>query len=522
MLFASCDNNNLDNKELEGREVPVRIRSLGVVQGGSETLTRSSLQKEPEMVSTVTGDGMLLEMRIQEDESPLRADIELSDGAYFRVIAVTAGTTKYYSHGDFVYGDPITLLTDFHVKIGGEYDYICISYNNTDLPDASGYTVNTALPGSVSFSTAKDLLWCRMPGEGPVTDAGVELAIILAQRLTKVKVTVDCSYNGWEITGVATNQVAVVARDPDCTMDWETGDISGGTIDQGLSFTISDPTRTDQTSSEVAFIPTESDAVIKFKANAISRNGYATAVPVGLRTATLSSALSEGVSYTILVRMRTPIWARSNVYWDAALNGGAGALTFVPAGSDKSKESVGGVFFHWGTLVGRSEGVFTQTKLYAPDGSGGWTIDDYNAFPVPYWDSSQGDVIDNTQYGSMRGDICEFLSTETHVVAGNYRLPTAYEFGHESATTSWTGRTDSWARSGTSAINTIMDNLTLPAVGWRDAASGLLTNPNADGIYWSGTGVSGSTYTLDFNSGRIYACYANSRNYGFSVRCVQK
>jgi hypothetical protein len=132
LFFASCDNKNeLPDNDSSGKKVPVRIRSMGVAEGGSESHTRSSSQQEPEMISQPIGDGMLLEMSIKEDESPLRDKIELTPGAYFRIIAVEAGTTKYYSHGDFIYGNPSTLLTDFHVKVGKEFDYICLSFNET-------------------------------------------------------------------------------------------------------------------------------------------------------------------------------------------------------------------------------------------------------------------------------------------------------------------------------------------------------------------------------------------------------
>jgi hypothetical protein len=488
LFFVSCDTKNgLPDNELSGQSVPVRIRSFAVAEGGSESFTRTSLQGKQETVLMPIGDGMLMEMSVKEEESPLRKT-ELATGAYFRVIAVKAGTTEYHSHGDFVYENPITLLTDFHVKIGDEYDYICFSYNETTntLPPATGYSEGVALPISLNMSTTKDPLWCKITGLGQVSSSGVELDITMKHLLAKVKVKVDCGYNGWKITGVAANKVAVVTVNPalSCAIDWKTGVISGTDMDQGLSYTISDATRTDQISGEVTIIPKASNAVIKFKASAVSRNGLGTAVPISETTATLDRALEGGVSYTITVRLRTPIWARSNIYWDGA----AKRMTFVPAGTDKSKEGYQGVYFKWGSLVGIGPtGFGSATTVYLPDvadddgdpdtkwrtpmtpnaaGYGSWG--EYNngnigiATGVPYVDpvNFPGNSVtgrDNTylldlvaadaatMYANFRGDICQYLGTLYDDLKG-YRMPTSLEFGHDD-TDQWTGRTDSWVKA---------------------------------------------------------------------------
>jgi hypothetical protein len=370
-IFASCEQDNgLENKEVSGKDVAVRIRSMSVAEGGSESLGRSSLEKEPEIVSQPIGDGMLLEMSIKEDEPPLRDKQELTTGAYFRIIAVKAGTTEYHSHGDFVYGGANS-LPEFHVKIGDYYDYICFSYNETTntLPSTTGYIAGVALPTLLTIDpTDEDPLWCKIEGDGPVDAAGVELEITLKRLLAKVKVKVDCSYNDWKITDVTTDQIAVVVNDPDddCTIDWKTGILSGANLDQGLTYIIDDATRTDQTSNEVTIIPKGSNAIIKIKANAVSRDNLA-AIPSAEWPATLPKALTGGVSYTITVRLRTPMWASSNIYWvptgtydddeDGILDGATGRLTFDPYQADgrtAPNKGYQGVFFKWGSLVGIS------------------------------------------------------------------------------------------------------------------------------------------------------------------------
>jgi hypothetical protein len=147
LFFAVCDRKEElpDNESLDGY-VAVRIRSISVSEGGSESPTRSVLQKEPEMISTPVSDGMLMEMSIKEDDSPLRDKIELATGTHFRVIAAT-GTSNYYSHGDYIYGSgTLTPTNDFHEKIDQSYSFTCISYNSATLPPTTGYTVGDALP----------------------------------------------------------------------------------------------------------------------------------------------------------------------------------------------------------------------------------------------------------------------------------------------------------------------------------------------------------------------------------------
>jgi hypothetical protein len=620
MFFASCERKEElpDNQPLDGYAT-VRIRSMSVSEGGSESPTRSALQKEPEMISTPVGDGMLMEMNIQEDETPLRDKVELTIGAYFRIIAVKAGTTEYHSHGDYIYGDPSTLLRDFHVKIGEEYDYICFSYNKitNTLPDQT-YSDGVALPSpSLSINPANDdPLWCKITGLGQVTSAGVDLDITMKRRLAKVKVKVDCGYNGWKITGVTDNQVAVVVNDPDynCTLNWGTGILSGTSLDQGLSYSISDNTLTYQTSDEVTVIPNGSNGVIKFKADAVSRNGLG-AVPSAEKSATLAQALSGGVSYTITVRLRTPIFARSNIYWDNT----AQKLTFQPAADDPADnvdtyQGYQGVFFKWGSLVGispaqtedpESEGTMTgsflpSTPIYVPvfnvttptsstwkpttgdamaadntfsDVESDWDAwgDNTNtAADIPYMDPKRGTgtpgrgntwLIDAERnvpdtLNGFRGDICQYLTTKTHAVSGDYRLPTSYEFGPHTVSAWATGsaNADGWIKSdgffsfnpaigkpdGTadllddaagknggervygSAISSPL-GVVFPTSGYRQANGGALTSMGIGGYYWSCSAYDTTrSIILRIYTDAVSSENAANRSYAFSVRCVKK
>jgi uncharacterized protein (TIGR02145 family) len=498
LLFISCDTKNeLPDNGLSGGEVAVRIRSMGMAEGGSESLARAFSRKEPEMVSTPVGDGMLLEMSIKEDEASLRANPELADGTYFRIIAVTDGT-KYYSHGDYVYGSgELTPSNDFLVKVGKTYHFICISYNDNTLPSSSGYTVGTDLPTAFSIDNTKDLLWWKSPSAETILASGIDLDITLKQKLAKVSVKLDCDYNKWKI-GVGSDMVSIgdVARSN--TMNLSTGDVAGGTAGTQLFPSFSATVNASaQTSNELRVMPKVSSAItVTISAGAVLRDGLS-AVPAAVKTATLTTALVVGTSYTITVRLRVPIFARSNIYWDDT----AQKLTFVPAkdppaSNDDTNAGFQGVFFKWGSLVGVSPvGNFSgSTDIYVPvvtspltstwkatigNNTGTdtdidasvrhkyttWTdeyyVDSYtNSGDIPYMDMDRGGTSSDRSntylmdpernvydvYKGFRGDICQYLGTTQAALEG-YRLPMSSEFG--TTPTTWAANQEGWAGSST-------------------------------------------------------------------------
>jgi hypothetical protein len=297
--------------------------------------------------------------------------------------------------------------------------------------------------------------------------------------------------------------------------------------------------------------------------------------------------------------LRVPIFARSNIYWD----GSAQKLTFVPADGITDNQGYQGVFFKWGSLVGISpKGDFSgDTPIYVPynypddpkwklttcnavetdsdiPGTSKWTA--WNPISagvsasennIPYMDGSFpriGETIvyesrrdiyvidtdrNNTAtYQGLRGDICQYLSTKTSVVLGDYRLPTSAEFGLN--ITGWNSRSDGWTKgdgsfsinnsagkddgtadllsnasgannAGTifgSAINETMGGLSLPASGYRHFDSGALYNVGRDGMYWSGSAyLPARSYFLFLTVGGIYPESGDHRSCAFSVRCVK-
>jgi hypothetical protein len=524
LLFTACDKDNvLENKEVSGKEVAVRIRSMNVAEGASESLTRSALQK---MVSQPIGDGMLLEMSVKEDVSPLRDKVELAPGTHFRVIAVTDGT-KYYSHGDYVYGSgTLTPSNDFHVKIGQTYHFICISYNSSTLPSSSDYTVDSNLPTAFSVDKTKDLLWWHSTSAETITASGIDLDIILKQKLAKVKVKIDCDYNKWKI-GVGDDKVSIKDVALSDKMNLLTGDVAGEAADTQLfsSFTATE-NATSQTSNELRIMPKASSTItVTVLEKAVSRDGVVTAFPSADKQVTLTTPLIIGTSYTITIRLRVPIFARSNIYWDAT----AEKLTFVtakepPTIDDDTKAGYQGVFFKWGSLVGISPvGNFSgSTDIYVPvvksslpastwkattgnamaanntdfpTVSSNWTTwteisssSDAPDTDIPYMDRryakagettygrSNTYVIDaalnlDTTYQGFRGDICQYLG-KTQAALSGYRLPTSYEFGSNSDTSWGAPNLNGWQ------INTAFPAANISA-GYVDGTADLLDD--ADG-----------------------------------------
>jgi hypothetical protein len=204
-------------------------------------------------------------------------------------------------------------------------------------------------------------------------------------------------------------------------------------------------------------------------------------------------------------------------------------LTFDAHGTT-TNEGYQGVFFKWGSLVGVSpaqtnngdpdiddDHFLETTPVYAPDGSGGWTITTYSDWEnIPYWKHGlYGDVIDDEDQIIGVGDICRYLNSA-------YRLPTINEFGTSYANWDSTNpttvpvdggwvRSSGWPSSFANVVatpngqadligaglgyakNVTMDNLMLLASGYRHYTDFSLGGVGNLGYYWGGS-ADGSDY----------------------------
>jgi hypothetical protein len=562
LVLGACDKELGDKKS--GRDVLVQVRLVGVAEGGKDDVTRSGSVREMEEFLTPVGDGMLLGMRMERDEEALRAvEKPLNGDAYFRVVAMEHGTSTFVSYGDFTIDDGC-VGGGLHVPDNGDtYDFTCYSYNTNNAFSALTYKQGATIPTSEMvnvFDGTNDLLWEKKEDVG-VSDGALELDILLRRVMARVKVVVDCSYNNWSISAID-NTVTLGAVSNTGSMRLASGEtvvndgakaISWPSLSAGMS----------QESTEMLVMPKNTSTLtVTIPKEAVTRVSLSQ-IPSAAAIGTFSTALVGGNSYRLHVRLRTPIWARSNIYWDATLNDGEGALTFVPAeSSDDTKQGYQGVFFKWGSLVGispnDSEDIYKPVVQNPLSGST-WVATTDSWGNIPYMTITVGTpsqnnttAIDPEQnnlatYQTLLGDICQYLSTKTGVVSGDYRLPISVEFG---LTTSGWGEGGTFGNTplaksqvnayGTTVIigesdpynrgyvkNITMGNVILPASGWRGFSYGDLVAVGLQGVYWSGSlspknDTDANAHDFCFSGGSMLQPWSDLRPHGESVRCVRK
>jgi hypothetical protein len=517
LILIACDKELPGNTS--GREVTVRVRLAGIAGGGEETLTRSSSMKETESITPV-GEGMLLEMRMERNTLALRANkTQLDPTSLFRVVALKHNTTTFISYGDFT-GDGTPVAGDLHVPINDSYDFVCYSYDSTTLPSLnSSYEQDATISDSETIPVlqgTKDLLWTKMKVD--VNDEAPELEILLSRVMVRVKVVIDLSYNKWTISSVP-------------------GSITLGSVNSGGTIQLTDGTAAStgtptfsswtgsgyQRESELLVMPKASGTItVSIPKDAIARQSLST-VPASAASATFTSELKPGYSYKLLVRLRIPIFARSNIYWD----GTAGELTFERADGVTDYEGYQGVFFKWGSLVGISPvGSFgSSTPVYEPKAI---VTGDYSWGEIPYWNSDTD--VGDPDISTLNGDICKYIDSD-------YRLPLVGEFGTgmgwdqqgwewdgdfgDITTDKDDGTYDFIANGKTYAKNTAMGDVIFPASGQRQENSALGT-VGSFGSYWKSpvSGTTGGT-CMTFLSSAFMPYSAYDRRRALPIRCVQ-
>jgi hypothetical protein len=493
-LWVSCDESReVSGDESLGKPVAIKVHLLGVAAGGEESVVRSASTEKAEAVSLPLGDGLLLEMSMERDELPLRAKT-LENGKRFRVIAVRSAGKRYVAHGDYtmVAGQAVPDGL-FAVPTGGTYDFICYSYNNDDQFLPASYLTTATLP-TLSVDNTKDLLWCNIASNKAVnSDADAELDVLLNQQLAKITVVVDCVYNGWTITGVANNKMTLSALAATGTInDLLTGVLTNGSSSgtagnrpiEWPTLATQDYSPT-QSSKALLVMPRGSSALtLTVSGGAIARQGH-DPLPSGVATMTakFTTALAKGFAYKLHVKLRVPMWAGSNIYWDDTTDPLKPKLTFdayYVDGEDAPHRGYQGVMFKWGSLVGIGPvGNFSgSTPIFVPivknplntstwKATTGSTIDvdipgrsKYStwtpivaneaalATDIPYMDGSfdaspygRGNtfVMDVAQndpvemWANLWGDICQYLGA-TGAAPNGYRLPKSSEWGLEGLT----------------------------------------------------------------------------------------
>jgi hypothetical protein len=565
LVMAACDK---EEPLSSGKDVLVQVRMVGIAGGGEEDVTRSTSESEPETVITPISDGMVLEMRMERDTSLLRAGkLTLGVNSYFRVIALKTGTKEYVSHDDFTINGGAVSGT-LRVPDNATYDFICYSYNDDTSLSSLSYSRGNDIPDTEVLDAmigTKDLLYQKITM--PVSGSAPVLTIELGRVMAQVKLQIDCSYNGWKIVDVIPSKVVFTAHTSGTivlTSKAVTSSTGAATVTTWPAIA---GTNMKEDSNAILMMPNAAaELVIAFTSGAIVLESPLAAVPGLMAIARFSTELKSGYSYRLCMKMSRLMWAGSNVYWDETSDPLHPTLTFDPYQADGTlapHKGLVGVHFKWGSLVGvdpygrKYTEVGLTPDVYIPDGAGGWTRYVSTASPYPSWESvpywNSGNVINNSQYGSHRGDICAYLSTATGVVSGNYRMPRNGEFSPSlfNAITGWSslgsfktslsgysyygGNYDLIGNGGGYAKNTTMGNVHFPASGFRsdEGNSGAIPKEpfmytdsfvNYEGAYWTGT-TSDATHIhmLNFvhsnNISMLGSLY--SRDYAMSVRCVR-
>jgi hypothetical protein len=551
LLLVACDK-ELPDKKLSGKEVLVRVRLVGVAEGKEADVARSASMQEPETMGMPLGDGMVLEMRMEQDSSALRATTsQLDEYARFRVVAVIHGTSTFISYGDFTIHDGI-VEGGLHVPDNDSYDFICYSYNTSNALPALSYAQGGTIPESGTINVLQgtnDLLYKKIV-DIPVSGSAPELEILLERVMARMQVVIDCSYNNWAIASVASTITL--------------GSVySGGTVrltDKVVASNSGTPTfsswtgsGTKRESNGILVMPKGSGTLtVSIPASAIN-TVQASTIPRSVATATFSTALDAGYSYKLFVKLKKLMWAGSNIYFDGS------GLTFdvhYADGSSAPHRGYQGVLFKWGSLVGISpagahnSALPSDCPLYIPNASGsGWakialsttgytwkTIPHVDAtnFPVIGLDNEDTYLIDaarnnpTTMYAYYRGDICQFLGTRNAGLTG-YRMPKAYEIlGTAMVSTTFSG---GQTPNDTGTANmpgskywlcAAAGNLTLPLSGGREDASGSMTWSGTYAYYWAGSAGNAAAnawgWELSFKQA-LHDTY--SRHIAFPVRCIK-
>jgi hypothetical protein len=465
----------------------------------------------------------------------------------------------------------------------GDYTFVAYSLNTT-----SSFTYSDNRGPYSANNAADDPLW----GSTTVTVSAGMNRVNIEMRHVFSKVKIKATSTELSGTPAITNVLATLVGYKAVIQDGAIG--KGVAEDQDFAAFPASPTTTALSAPRVVYAGGEDITTIKITSATIGTTTHTGSV------AKFNKKLLPGRSYTLTVKFDELVWAGSNIFWDG------NRLTFYPAG-DTDNQGYQGVFFKFGSLVGISpaqKGGSTDAEKNAIDNSNpifvpygypddpkwkattgatvkadvgtasNWTSWGENtaaATDIPYMDpigyagSDYGRdnrlVMEEAQnttamYQGFKGDICQYLSTKTGVVAGNYRLPTSGEFGLASTASwdasnpnvdGWIKGTASWPSSGNNAavnadgtanllisnknlanavfgsgINRKMGGVVFPASGFRNCNGGALTNVGFDGIYWSGSAnKSTHSYLLSFYSGNVYPSGYNLRSYGYPVRCVR-
>jgi hypothetical protein len=491
-----------------GASVPVRIFLSARSDKSESSLRASSQSKASKLIVHPVGNGMLLEMRAEEEISTtLRNDATSSRtfavGVKLRIIVLDA-SEKFYSYADYTVtnsaGGELSPDPGFGLKVqeNNSYYFICLSLNTESLPNnTSDYIVGASSLPTLPVDLSMSLLWWKSPEPVAINSHNNSLSIAPAQQFTKVKVIFDGKYNQWPIANVD-NSICIGEAAVEGNFDLITGlflsEEAGDIPFTGWTYSTTDLTAE---CSDLPLLLTSKRPVLTLPAGSITLEKASlqahTSVP--LTTTSIPLALEKGKSYVFHIRIRTPKFASSNIYWDQDEN----RLTFKPYSDNPAddyteEQRYQGLFFKWGSLVGiapsetlkgedygtlnfesgKKDNPNKGTPIYVPLADGNWMKTNAciqfgvgeNKTGAEVWNTIPY-VVDTTTLGienrqsisdftveeslaTFRGDICRYLAQTGPDELAGYRMPTFNEFGTQSTPFDWKNATTEfvWKRTG--------------------------------------------------------------------------
>jgi hypothetical protein len=490
----------------------------------------------------------------------------LAEGVKFVVIAVKAADSTYVSHAEYtiVGGSPALSGGEAaHVPAGGSYRFICVSLNSTTLSPVD-YHFDTfeegMKPTFANIPNTVDLLYWT--SENILVNENKTLPVILRHKADYVKVKVNSSYNEWNILGINANSIRFSSYNT-ITLN-AAGAVSGSAAKKPVSWHSSLTADTIQESRGDTVYLSKLD--IEFAANALTLSAGTT--PSAVTTATFNNVpFTSGLGnrYILTVKLKSPKFANSNIYWDgtkltfdAHIDSVANPVSYVARKSEQRKQ---GVHFKWGSLIGiagRSHGVDYHTwssdsTIYIPvdtdidltnhiawlrtttaAAQNRWAWSGYTGYRgIPYVNVAASPYgrtnkylntlfLSTTHIYKYRGDICHYLNS-------NYRMPYSDEFASAASSWIWGGEPYSYVPTDifgqdliedSRCATLIVNRMFFPGSGGRSHIYGELFNVGNAGAYWSSSAKDGTNaYCLYFRS-TIIPDNSLDRDISFPVRCV--
>jgi hypothetical protein len=586
--LTSCEKDALSGA---GGKVAVNFTLAHLPYGeeGADMRSAGRRRMNPSTVMATVEGSLKMYATLEEDEAPLRGLETMAVGTRLRIVAYDSNN-DYAGDAEYEVANASGAIkaVDAALSVDGGDNYRFVAYSlNTSAALPYAATMGPYSAGSV------DVLWGESGIENIVESGSYNIIIPMKHQFSRV--TVEVTSASFGSPAIEAIEAAVDGYQANLTA--KVGLTKGDAEDQMFTSFSSLGSTTVTSNQRVVYAGGESTTGVKVTSVTLGETVRSFPVP-----ARFNRQLEPGKSYTLRISFKTLRWARSNIYWNGQ------TLTFVPAGSDKSKEGYQGVFFKWGSLVGISPARFAagstnaaknafygaSTPLFVPYGypddpkwkqtTGNammndgdfpnvtsmwntWGNNTVNATDIPYMDPSYTasdygrdntyvlDAERNTtaMYQGFRGDICQYLSSKTGVVSGNYRLPNSYEFGTINIV--WTQHTDGWVRmsfdsgsddnaglfdgtrdfltysdwinsgGGRRITHPQMDDVVLPASGCRAPSNQTypLNSIGSGGFYWIGAAYSDEVgYFLYYDGTNLAPWWFLNRNrsYGHAVRCV--